>query len=185
MVGIELSCFFSEVNRQATLQKYNQNVYACRPSKGFNHCIEVYVFIKATPEELYAYITDIENNSEYFPDSEFKRDRKGPLEIGEIYYSREVGEKEWTEYRIIALEKNRRMSGELIGKHPLLRRLRYDHRLIEVEGGTISTEKVEYSLRFGLLGKLLNFLYGKNMLKKILLQAHQRLKEKAENKKKL
>ena len=159
---------------------YSQNVSTCEPSAGFNHCLEVSLFIKASPEKLYAYITDIENNSEYFPHSEFKRSREGSLAIGEIYYSKEIGENEWTEYKIIALEKNKRMSGELIGKHRLLKYLRYDHRLIEVEGGVISTEKVEYSLRFGFIGKLLNFLYGGNVMKKILLQAHQRLKKKAE-----
>jgi len=152
----------------------------CKPSPGFNHCIEVSVLIKAPPGELYEYAEDMEMLGEAFPMAQFKKDREGPLELGEIYYSKGIKEKKWTEYKVIALEKNKRISGELVGKHRLLKKFRFDHLFIEVEEGTISEEKVEYSLQFGIIGKLLNALFLGRMFKKIDLQAHQILKEKAE-----
>ncbi len=155
-------------------------ILTCQPPAGYAHCIEVRVFIEASPEVLFSYITDIENNDAFFPEFSFRRVRKGALKVGEVYYSRMRGRGKWRPYRVTALETNRRLAGELVGKDPWFRRFSYDHRLEKTQGGTFSVERVAYRFRWGVLGQLLNALYGRRLIGKMLCQAHQRLKHRAE-----
>ena len=151
----------------------------CQPSAEFDHCFEVTVFIKASSGTLYGYATDIENMGEFFPGMKFKRDGQGPLTVGEIYRSRLAVERTWTSYKITALEEHERVSGEQIEEHWLIKKMRFDHRFIKVEGGTLSKEKVEYSLRFGILGRTINALGLNSIVRKVNLRAHEKLKAKA------
>ncbi|GMQ79011.1 MAG: hypothetical protein BMS9Abin02_1561 [Anaerolineae bacterium] len=149
-------------------------------SEGFNDCVVLSVTIKSPPDRLYKFLTDIENLSEFFPQVEFKLGANGPLKVGSIYYTRQKGTKNWVAYQVLILEPNTRMSAELTGKDRLFKALRYDHKFIVDGGDTISHEKVDYKFRYGIVGRILNLIVGKRLVKKQVLDAHLRLKEKAE-----
>ena len=152
------------------------------PSAGFDNRLEVAVLVHAPPEELYSHLTDIKHMADFFPGLEFKRDGKGPLKVGDTYYSKMSFERNWTGYRVTAVEENRRLAAEQIGEHWLIKGMRYDHRLIEVPEGTISAERIEFSLRFGVVGRVLNRLFLGKVFRNLDLKAHQRLKEIVEMK---
>jgi len=149
-------------------------------SEGFSDFIVASVAIKAAPEKLYKYLTDIENLSEFFPQIEFKLDTLDPLEVGSIYYTRQKGKKNWTAYRVLILVPYEQMSAEICGKDPLFEALRYEHRFVIEGNKTISYEKVDYKFRFGIVGRFLNLLIGKKLVRKQVLDAHLKLREKAE-----
>lgn len=125
-------------------------------------------------------MTDIENLSQFFPQIEFKLDTKKPIEVGSIYRTRQKGAKDWSTYRVLKLELNAIMSAELYGKDPVFDALRYEHRFIVEGDKTVSYEKIDYTFRFGILGRVLNFIIGKKLVKKQVLDAHLKLKETAE-----
>ena len=81
---------------------------------------------------------------------------------------------------VIAFKENERMHGRLVEPNFILKHLSYDHILLQSENGTISSEKVEYALRCGILGKFLNFILVKRIVKKQLQDAHLKLKEVCE-----
>jgi len=99
-------------------------------TKGFDDFVIASVAIKSSPDILYHYLTDIENLSQFFPQIEFKLDAVEPMCVGSVYYTRQKGAKNWTTYRILALEQNHIMSAELIEKDPLFKVLRYEHKFI-------------------------------------------------------
>ena len=68
------------------------------------------------------------------------------------------------------------MSAEWIGKDPLFKSLRYDHRFVAEGSATVSRERVDYTFRYGYAGRVLNFVIGK-LVRKQVLDAHQRLRE--------
>ncbi len=150
------------------------------PSEGFSDSVTASVSINASPDRLYEFLTDIENLSEFFPQVEFKLGSEGPLEVGSVYRTRQKGKKDWSEYRVLILEPDARMSAELTGKDPLFAAMRYDHRFIVDGSETISHEKIDYKFRYGIVGRLLNLIIGKRLVRKQVLDAHLRLKEKAE-----
>jgi len=150
------------------------------PSEGFSDFVVASVSIKSPPDRLYEFLTDIENLSEFFPQVEFKLDSEGPLKVGSIYHTREKGTKNWAAYRVLILEPGARMSAELTGKDRLFKALRYDHRFIVDGSETISHEKVDYKFRYGIVGRILNLIVGKRLVRKQVMDAHLRLKEKAE-----
>ena len=151
-----------------------------KPSAGFNDCVVASVAIKSSPDQLYKFLTDIENLSEFFPQIEFKLVTEGPLKVGSIYHTRQKGAKKWSAYRVLVLEPNAQMSAELIGTDPLFQALRYEHRFIVDGSNTISHEKVDYTFRYGVIGRILNLIVGKKLVRKQVLDAHLKLKEKAE-----
>ncbi len=107
-------------------------------------------------------------------------DSEGPLKVGSVYHTRQKGTKNWAAYRVLILEPDVRMSAELTGKDRLFSALRYEHRFIVDGSDTISHEKVDYTFRYGILGRILNLIVGKRLVRKQVLDAHLRLKEKAE-----
>ncbi len=149
-------------------------------SEGFSDFVVASVSIKTSPEQLYEFLTDIENLSQFFPGIEFKLITEGPIKVGTVYHTRQKGAKNWSPYQVLILEPNARMSAELTGKDPLFKALRYDHRFVVDGSETISHEKIDYTFRFGILGSLLNLIIGKKLVKKQVLDAHLMLKEKAE-----
>lgn len=151
-----------------------------KPSEGFSHCVTLSVAINSPPALLFEYLTDIENLSQFFPQVEFEPISKGPLKVGSIYHTRQKGAKAWSPYRVLALEPDALMSAELIGRDPLFRALRYQHRFIADGSETISHEKVEYTFRYGIAGRVLNWIIGRKLVKKQVLDAHLELKRKAE-----
>jgi ribosome-associated toxin RatA of RatAB toxin-antitoxin module len=142
--------------------------------------VVVSVAVKSSPDHLYELVTDIERLSDFFPQIEFKRGSEGPLEVGSIYYTRRKGTKNWVAYRVLILEPNARMSAELAGKDRLFEALRYDHRFFVDGSDTVSHEKVEYKFRYGIVGRIFNLMIGKRLVREQILNAHLRLKEKAE-----
>ena len=150
-----------------------------QPLEGFADCFEVAVTVKAPAAALYDRVTDIEGLSEFFPSVSFKLDSDEPLAVGSTYHTRQKGSKKWVQYRVVALETNTRMSGELVGKDPVFASLRYDHRFATEDGATVSTERVDYTFRYRLLGRVFNLLVGKRLVHKQVLDAHERLREAA------
>jgi ribosome-associated toxin RatA of RatAB toxin-antitoxin module len=149
------------------------------PLEGFAHFFEVAVAVPASRKRLYDLVTDIEGLSEFFPSVSFKLDSDAPLTVGSMYYTRQKGSKTWVPYRVLVLDPNARMSAELTGKDPLFEALRYDHRFVTEGSTTISRERVDYTFKYGYAGRVLNFVIGKRLVRKQVLDAHRRLREVA------
>ncbi len=154
----------------------------CAAAPGFDYCFEVTVFIAGEAKDLWYFIGDMDKMSDFFPSLEFKRERAGPLRVGEIYYSKLSFQKKWTGYEILAAKENERLSARQVGAYLFIKKMQYDHRLIPVEGGTLSREKIEYSLSGGIFKPLLNTLIAARMLRGVNLAAHHELKKRVENK---
>ncbi len=146
---------------------------------GFADFFEVSVAVDALPERLYDLVTDIEGLTEFFPSVSFKRDTDAPLAVGSTYQTRQKGSKVWVLYRVLRLEPNARMSAELVGADPLFKSLRYDHRFVAEGSVTRSIERVDYTFRFGIVGRLLNLAIGKRLVRKQVTHAHMRLRAAA------
>ncbi|MFV2001764.1 MAG: SRPBCC family protein [Paracoccaceae bacterium] len=151
------------------------------PTQYFSDQVVLSVSIKSSQEVLYNYLTDIENLTQFFPGIEFRVISEGPLAVGSVYHTRQKGAKNWSPYRVVALEKNRQMSAMLTGKDPLFAALRYDHTFIRQGDETVSHETVDYTFRFGFAGRILNAIIGKKLVKKQVLDAHRQLKATAES----
>ncbi len=149
------------------------------PVDGFDDFFEVAVTVDAPRERLYDFVTDIEGLTRFFPSVSFRLDSPGPLAVGSTYLTRQKGSRKWVPYRVFALEPNERMSGELAGKDLLFEALRYDHRFEQDGDATVSIERVDYTFRYGLFGRFLNFVIGKRLVRKQVLDAHKRLREAA------
>jgi ribosome-associated toxin RatA of RatAB toxin-antitoxin module len=149
------------------------------PAEGFADFFEVAVSVEASAAALYDRVIDIEGLSEFFPSVSFKLDSEEPLAVGSTYHTRQKGSKKWVQYRVVALDENARMSGELVGKDPVFASLRYDHRFAIEGDNTVSTERVDYTFRYGTFGRLLNIVIGKRLVRKQVLDAHRRLREAA------
>ncbi len=149
------------------------------PMEGFADFFEVAVTVDASRERLYDLVTNIEGLSRFFPSVSFKLESDAPLVVGSTYYTRQKGSKTWVPYRVLVLDPNARMSAELIGKDPIFESLRYDHRFVAEGSATVSRERVDYTFRFGYVGRVLNFVIGKRLVRKQVLDAHQRLRETA------
>jgi ribosome-associated toxin RatA of RatAB toxin-antitoxin module len=147
------------------------------PLDGFANFFEVAVSVNASPDQLYKRVTDIEGLSQFFPSVSFELDSTDPLAVGSVYRTRQKGSRRWVPYRVLALDSNRRMSAEMIGRDPVFESLRYDHRFAPDGSSTVSTERVDYTLRFGTLGRLLDVVIGKRLVRKQVLDAHRRLRE--------
>lgn len=150
-----------------------------RPAEGFDDFFEVSVAVNAPVQKLYELVTDIEGLTAFFPSISFKLDSTEPLAVGSTYRTRQKGSRKWVQYRVLALDTNARMSAELIGKDPVFKSLRYDHRFVPEGDKTVSVERVDYTFRFGALGRLLNIIIGKRLVKKQVLDAHKRLRAAA------
>jgi len=150
-------------------------------SEGFSDFVVASVAINSSPNQLYKFLTDFENLSEFFPRIEFRLGSGKTLEAGSLYYTRQKDTKNWSTYRVLILEPNVRMSAELNGKDPLFEALRYEHRFVVDGSRTISHEKIDYKFRYGIAGLILNRIIGKKLVRKQVLDAHLRLKEKAES----
>jgi ribosome-associated toxin RatA of RatAB toxin-antitoxin module len=150
-----------------------------QPMEGFADFFEVAVVVSASAERLYGLVTNIEGLSEFFPSVSFKLDSDAPLAVGSTYRTRQKGSKTWVPYRVLVLDPNARMSAELVGKDPLFKSLRYDHRFVADGSATMSQERVDYTFRYGFAGRVLNFVIGKRLVRKQVLDAHQRLRDAA------
>ena len=147
--------------------------------EGFADFFEVAVSVDATPQSLYELVTDIEGLSRFFPSVSFELDSNEPLAVGSTYRTKQKGSKTWVPYRVLVLNQNARMSAELVGKDPVFESLRYDHRFVPEGSSTASIERVDYTFRYGGLGRALNFVIGKRLVRKQVLDAHKRLRETA------
>jgi ligand-binding SRPBCC domain-containing protein len=90
------------------------------------------------------------------------------------------GTRRWTPHRITVLQPNVRMVGESIERDWFFEASRYDHRFLGDGGETLSREKVDYRLRYGIAGRVIDSLFVKRLIKRQLLSAHLRLKKWAE-----
>lgn len=148
------------------------------PARGFSTRFSVSIVIEAPIEKVFEAVTDIRGNSRFFPTTEFRFDGEYPIKTGDYYYTREVGTSSWSTYQFVAVEKNRRMSGELVKDGGIFKRMRYNHEFIPHEhaGWCISRETLDYTLSYGPLGSFANWIYGKSKAKQTLISAHQQLK---------
>lgn len=150
-----------------------------QPIEGFADFFEVEISIDAPLVRMYQLVTNIEGLTEFFPSISFKLDSTDPLVVGSTYQTRQKGSKTWVPYRVLALDQDARMSAELIGKDPLFKKLRYDHRFETRGGANVSIERIDYTFRYGIGGQILNFVIGKRLVRKQVLDAHKKLREVA------
>lgn len=150
-----------------------------QPIDGFDDFFEVEIPIEAPLARMYELVTNIEGLTEFFPGVSFKLESEAPFAVGSTYLTRSKGFKSWVPYRVLALDQDARMSAELVGKDPIFKHMRYDHRFLSRGGTNVSVERVDYTFRYGVVGKLLNVLVGKRMVRKQVLDAHEKLREVA------
>jgi hypothetical protein len=152
----------------------------CTPASGFSECMRVGTFVGVPAETIFSGLSDPRNFSKIFPDLELRplgdRPSFGP---DMIYQVRQEGE--WITYHVIGFEENRRLSAET-GELGTLERLRYDHRLVPVEGGTILDEQVDYEIALGILDPIANCLFVRRGAFNEMATGHRRLKAFAEDK---
>jgi polyketide cyclase/dehydrase/lipid transport protein len=149
----------------------------CPPEPGLPFCFEVSVFVAGPPDRLWYYLGDISNMSEFFPSLQFKREQSGALVVGEIYRTKLSFEKTWSRYKVLAVAPDRRLSAEMMDRYWFLTGMRYDHRLVPVEGGTLSVEKIGYGVAGGWWAKLIDAVLAGPMLRKTNISAHLKLKQ--------
>lgn len=58
---------------------------------------------------------------------------------------------------------------------------RHTHRFVEENGQTLMKDEIVYEVSFGILGRLLNFLFGKKYLMALITQRNAYIKTLAEN----
>jgi Polyketide cyclase / dehydrase and lipid transport len=155
----------------------------CEPTAEYSSCIKISVPIHAPAEKLFDTITDISRLSDFFPNLQFESDLEGGIlrEVGDEYKSKQNGSKTWAIYQVVAIEKNRRLSAQLISSDSIFAAIKYDHWFIESGEETISEETIEYTPRYGLLGKVLDFIIIGRMAKGLLSTANTRLKAYGES----
>jgi len=155
----------------------------CEPKKGYQYCIEISVLIDEEPENVFRYVENIYNHTKFFPKYEFKAEgENGMLRDGLVYYVLDKRNKkaEWIPYKIIGFSKNQFYSGELIGKDKIFKKLLYEHYFIARDGKTLSVERIHYTLNYGFLNGIINFLIARKTIINIVLNAHLRLKSEIE-----
>ncbi len=157
----------------------------CNPPEGFSHCIRIAVLINARVEEVFSLVLNIRNYGIFWPEYEFKPEGDGKLRKGLIYHTRERGAKKWVKYKIVDFTEDYFYSGEMMGRDAFLKKMQYEHHFIPVDNRTLSVESVYYTLRYGVVGKILNLLIAERTIKRRLLKAHLKLKEVAEKKRSL
>lgn len=139
------------------------------------------VRVRSSPERLYHLATDIGNLSRFFPLLAFRPSAERPLNVGDTYFTRLRGTVRWTPHRITVLKPDLRMVGVAAERDWLFEALKYDHRFLGDGGETTSRERIDYRLRYGFVGRVLDSLFVKRLLKRQLLNAHLRLKKMVEN----
>jgi len=154
--------------------------HAERPVDGFADYFEVEVSVPVSADRPDDLVTDIAGLTRFFPSVSFEFDSDEPLAVGSVYRTRQKGSKKWVPFRVLVLDKDARMSAELVGKDPIFGSLRYDHLFIAEGDATVSRERVDYTFRFRLVGRALNVIVGKRLVRKQVLDAHKRLCEAAQ-----
>ena len=139
------------------------------------YSFKVSTFINSKPTAVFKAITDLRLLNLFFPMYRFESDKEVLEKVGQEYTAKINGfvvEK----YKIVRLVKNSLLSARLISDSKIFKHLAYVHKILPVKGGVVSEEVVEYSVRYGLLGRFLNFLIIAPLMKYYVKKAHKRLK---------
>jgi len=118
--------------------------------------IETQIRIEAPPEKVWSVLTSLDALAEYDPGvskSEIISDAKrGPGAARRC----DLAPGGWFKERVAAWQPNEALSFELYECTLPLRALRHSYTLVPEGGGTLVRQRMEYRLKFGLLGKLLD-----------------------------
>ncbi len=151
----------------------------CPPREGYQYCVGVEVDIAQDVEVVFDLAVDIKGLDRFFPEYRFESDCKR-FARGCLYSATEKGKSQKVWYEIVDYKDLSHYVGELRSKDKVLKRFRYEHYFIQKGKTTVSREYVYYSLRYGLLGRILQPL-AKRIILKRLERAHARLKRTAES----
>jgi ligand-binding SRPBCC domain-containing protein len=59
--------------------------------------------------------------------------------------------------------------------------MKHEHYFTEINGGTLMTDKFYFESPFGIVGKLFNYLFLKNYMKRFLIKRNEAIKEYSES----
>jgi|GEM_PF-2354963 len=150
----------------------------CPPREGYRYCVGVEVDIASEVEKVFDLAVDIEGLDRFFPQYRFDSDCKRFAE-GCLYAVAEKGKEKVLWYEIVDFDDRSYYIGELRSRDKIFQRFRYEHYFIQKGRTTVSREYVYYSLRYGLIGRLLQPV-AKRIILKRLRHAHAALKKLAE-----
>ena len=143
------------------------------------YSFKVSTFINSNPTTVFKAITDLRLLNLFFPMYSFESDKESLEKVGQEYTAK-IDSFIVEKYKIVKLTKNSLLSAKLISDSKIFKHLAYVHKILPVKGGVVSKEVVEYSVRYGLLGKFLNFLIIAPLMKYHVKKAHKRLKRYCE-----
>ena len=115
--------------------------------------------IEASPEKVFAFITDIEKINEIAKgDVEFKQTSKGPWGVGTTLHwiSKQSGSPIETDFEITEFEKNKKATMRTIGASKL--KLQQSMTLEPTAKGTKVTYILDYTMPYSFLGKIIDKL---------------------------
>ncbi len=151
---------------------------SCKPLNGYRHCVGVEVNIAQRVEVVFDLATHIQKMHRFFPDYVFESACERFAKDC-IYSVSERGRRNKATYKIVEFVPNRYYSGEMISGGSIFQKFRYQHYFIGNGNQTISREFVHYSLKYGMLGTLLEPI-AEAIITKRLRYAHARLKDVSE-----
>lgn len=163
---------------------YRKHFKKCNTTNSYVRCIKISIPVNAPAHLLFESITDISCLPIFFPKFQFETigEKKTLQKVGDTYRVKSDRSKKWTTYKIVVIEKDRRVSGKIVSSHPIFAAFKYDHQLItSKKEKTISEETVEYTPRYGVIGKIMDFVFISRIVKHQLFKAHNKLKVYCEN----
>jgi carbon monoxide dehydrogenase subunit G len=115
--------------------------------------------IKASPEKVFAFLTDIEKLNEIAKgDVEFKQTSKGPWGVGTTMHwiSKASGQQIESDMEVTEFEKNKRATISTVGASKL--KLKQTCAVEPTANGTKLTYIADYTLPYSILGKIIDKL---------------------------
>jgi len=153
----------------------------CDSTTAYTYCLRVQETIARPVTEVWPLVNRISNMPHFFPDFSYESTGSLRFAADQTYTVTYLPANATGIYQILEIVPERRMVGKQLSGP--LRKFKYDHqfRPAAITTQTISDETVYYTLPYGLLGRIANFFIVKRRLKKVLLNAHKRLKDMAES----
>ena len=132
--------------------------------------------VAASPEKVWAVLADLETVQHY--NSGVKRAKYISAEREGVGASRhcDLNPKGWVKERVIAWEPRRAVTMELYESQWPLKFMRWRTELAPDGAGTLITQQMEYQVKFGLLGGLLDRLVMRRKLDQTLAEVFVNLK---------
>lgn len=116
------------------------------------------IHVQASPEDVWAVLSDLDALQDYDPGVKtsivISSEKQG---VGAVRKC-ELAPKGWFNEKVVDWTPNSSLAFELVECSLPLRRLRYTYKLTAKDDGTLVEQRMEYALKMGLLGRLMDNL---------------------------